>query len=675
MIQTIYNGPIFDITSNYSLKFRDNSIKNPNSLQNLHPIRTYKDIMTDAFVETFFRMNREDFINFVDFVFHKINLNLHINIDEVLKINNFQPLHNDETISFYAKGGNIMFILFHLMNRQINGIIRYRMPINLNNDFARRIGVNLTQYETGFYNIQNSFKLSDVDFGININTTNNNRYNEIYNCMMVILLKSLEEIQTFFENLKNGRGNILPTGVDSNDSDFITDNHQLYINIIKKLRTYNIGSFSQDELNYIDNLCNYDPNINQLYKCMYNSIINNILINYIEQRLINKNINVYQQNRRQYINKINLILQQKQFYLNQFYTPVKLDRLKTIFTNLINGDNNNYNYKYDDRSRIRIVRFNADNINDFNERLLDFRTRNNFAVLPPLIANDQSRIIEDANPNIHYISFNNTIETANPLLVVNFDLVRIKFNLTINNSIEKGILDPVTNTYNRNRILPNYNCPSEFIDVSIIKYNDSNNGHNYNSLLSYTVNRKTLVINSYSSDEILDDLVNLMYIQGTPFPWQIAKYEKRIFRQFFFIKYKINPLSYSTLMILFHNILTILQDDTVDFHLLNGNILFLTRNNSRIIYNQLNDILINRNYDNNHLNTIIFLNEYDHIKPILINVFIHTFIYKQPDAIALNIITYLSNIYNITPEVNINIYRQNFYKFIVESIIFGSYFN
>jgi len=163
-------------------------------------------------------------------------------------------------------------------------------------------------------------------------------------------------------------------------------------------------------------------------------------------------------------------------------------------------------------------------------------------------------LIDFSNQKLHYVTVNanifNNLSKAGHL--IGFDLYRIKFN-TIINSILKSKKYPNSNNFNGPNIQMDFGIPSEFIDISVSKYYDLNlqklREDFYNGQ-----NRKTLLSNKFASigfkfsdgselpqsiltmqmKYIVDDLLVTLFSQNQHNPMIDPKYEKRLFRVFFF---------------------------------------------------------------------------------------------------------------------------------------------
>ena len=153
--------------------------------------------------------------------------------------------------------------------------------------------------------------------------------------------------------------------------------------------------------------------------------------------------------------------------------------------------------------------------------------------------------LESKTKNNHYISINSTINNRVYNHIVNFDLFRIKLNIELPNIIinnYKGIDQNKNLIFENNDELKTISIPSEFLDVSIPKFNDillikfRNNFkfeyfNKYFSILNFEKkNINYLNIITYNLEYLIDDLNMVLYKQNTFIPWIDIKYEKRINR-------------------------------------------------------------------------------------------------------------------------------------------------
>ena len=155
---------------------------------------------------------------------------------------------------------------------------------------------------------------------------------------------------------------------------------------------------------------------------------------------------------------------------------------------------------------------------DFNVYM---QKREDFYIQPNLTGNS-TNYIDTSSSNFHYVYQNSTIKKLRnqSSSVVDFDLLRVKFNVSLSIS---GVEKPVK-------------VPSEFIDISICNYDDSTlnefRNHTEEGLGLFTIKSDNLMMEcyGYSIDFMVHDLIHVLYEQNLFTPWADAKYHKRIKR-------------------------------------------------------------------------------------------------------------------------------------------------
>ena len=162
----------------------------------------------------------------------------------------------------------------------------------------------------------------------------------------------------------------------------------------------------------------------------------------------------------------------------------------------------------------------------------------------------QNLYINKKNNNYHYISYNSSINVSqyNNTSIINFDLVRSKFNLTLKNVFIKNFLPPDPIPHNPNIWQSStIKIPSEFIDISIANIDDYgynvfiNNAAGYIHNYNFNFGNNIFSIKSFSVSYFIHDLITILYSQNMC-PWINNKYEKRIFRLLFLYTLRGNTL-------------------------------------------------------------------------------------------------------------------------------------
>ena len=160
----------------------------------------------------------------------------------------------------------------------------------------------------------------------------------------------------------------------------------------------------------------------------------------------------------------------------------------------------------------------------------------------------------NSTSNYHYISINTSIiQNISSFKFTNdFDLYRIKLNLEGENILKEYDDKNFSKPHKSKTAL----IPSEILDVSISKYNDSSriehskhlkDKQNIDSIYNVETKKINLLsptdyllsnINIYNSTELMNDLSLVLFSQNpTTFitPWEDLKYGKRLLRLFFFL--------------------------------------------------------------------------------------------------------------------------------------------
>ena len=146
--------------------------------------------------------------------------------------------------------------------------------------------------------------------------------------------------------------------------------------------------------------------------------------------------------------------------------------------------------------------------------------REDFYIQPDLLTANKM-YTNSKSSNYHYMYQNSIIKKVknNYSSVVDFDLLRIKFNLKMKSNSNKDL-----------------NIPSEFIDISICGYDDTSltqfRNHTDDALALFRINGDmyNLECLGYSTNFMVHDLTHVLYAQNLFTPWTDLKYTKRIYR-------------------------------------------------------------------------------------------------------------------------------------------------
>lgn len=661
---------------NLNEKYTSDDIINENDIDILFPKRVFADTSTSAFTSVFLSDN---LVVFTDYLFNKLYMDIFSNINDKLLENNMIPINNDENIVLIFKGGNVMHFYFNKILKQKYENIKYKtLDKNIES-------INIDEYLKEI--ATKNFSISDVDFSICIKADNVKRYNEIYSTLLEILYNSFNDISKLFDEyyklaLDDEELSIISINLEN---DFILNIEHLNIlektlkDIFVKLRYIEDYKFvNRDTLTSCVNLKDLKyinlKNINEIRKSY---------IEYIEQIDLNKISNLLQQinfekccklvdlsklliysyqiiyiakitNKQypKYIDNIIINIKTKMeqvttFKLNslikaKFYTKDKIKRYIETLENKLNELNKDNCHFAKNKKMVQIMK-----LNDVVGTDINIGKKNNFKV----ILDDLK--IED-NKRIHYISFNRSIHSNFSVYDLSFDLMRIKFNTTINNKL-------ITKTYSQgNSEKKDNNIPSEFLDVSIPNYSDYYRKH-YVMDMSYT---ELFGIPSYTIKQIYEDLIFVLYKQSYFVPWTDKKYEKRIGRSIIFGL--INSKQH------FDKLLKLVEF-SYDYISNNRPYPYDYIKEMNFIYGS-NDIkytidnLVNNEYNGyvKSYNSLLINKEYSNIEDYLRNIIYFTSLHNQDTQKYLNFINNIRKEYNRNiieiehAKIFVNEYKENF---------------
>jgi hypothetical protein len=406
------------------------------------------------------------------------------------------------------------------------------------------------------------------------------RYQSFYNKNYTKL-----KLLTYLKNFLDKKNNI--EAIMNNDINIINElqNNQDILNLLKQLylfyrycKTQNM--LNPEELNFdnIDDINIDGENIpyNDLF---YLYDLFNIVILLLYTVIINENINFNLHFRRPRVvinlttnSLLNIIVALRTNISNivnvkfnklvniNFYTIDKLNNLRTKISGFYNdiSDNSYFENKFDIKSNYMNINDNIKSLRLLrpNERaghvinVNDINLEKKKSVI--LLSNPepfQNNIIEDINSadnpeKVHYITYNNLILQTinNNSIITDFDLIRSKFNIIIKSNLFTKIENNTDVPFDKKYI----SIPSEFIDVSIVRYNDTASKHffheiqnhndvpfsigynltsnNYNQLFS------DVKVFSYSPKQITEDIFYILTTKSYFEPWIDKKYSKRIIR-------------------------------------------------------------------------------------------------------------------------------------------------
>ena len=674
--------------------------------------RIFQDKVTGCFVDTFLSdYDIEKRYKFIKFCSEKIKAEIYLNINEKLINDRFLPLKTDEKIHVLFKGGNIMNHLYNEifnhnindvhLNHSIDNIREYFRNINpiYNDTYIKNNNNGPNDLRNYINDISKSFGISDVDFSIYIDVKDPKRFEIIYDYVIKITGKTLQDISIYFNNILLNNFIPFPVIINNNIFDFnnieIDRINRIYLDFQNQINNY----FNHNDLrinaefnifliNIIANLNEYNnfyDNLDILYKllimcenCIYlydKNIINRPVI---RQELINIKNEIHLKISQIPLRQINdlhdfFIIDKPNLILNPIPLAPNIANIRDInkinsFTHFLNSICNEIN-NIVDNNRVPIIgqqRFEADLRNKFEQNFkaviltnrleindLKLQSRNNAIIYNVSDPKQITNIEEDASVNNYfYITYNNVIKKIrnDGTSTTNFDLMRIKFNLVIQNN--KITVDDNPKEYA---------IPSEFLDISIPRYDDNTrikvindiNQHGHIGNITRDITGNIYSIDSYSLDDTIEDLYNVLFIQNIDFPWADIKYDKRIKRLIILLFLKviitndvsiIHKLLYFTKTLITTNIQdndpnsnTVLSDKFIEYLFLQrdqNNLLTIIPNVDCDYIKKYTNMLLHEyifnliNYDNN--NKIIIHNDFNNINHLVItNVKWHCYNYLR----------------------------------------------
>ena len=539
-------------------------------------LQTYKksffsDIITKKFINI---IGEKNLFYMASYVYSQIYLDIDITLNYQLKNKNYKPLNANEDVMLLFKGGN-------LYNYYFTEFFNQQMANTNNNLIMEMIG-----------NLKENFTISDNDYELVIICDNENRFMELYEVSIMIIYKSLDDIRNFFETIYEQKQlpNINNVDIKQKLIDPVSSNLIKYLSgIVKSIRhlssdiiTQNaIVSLIQNKDNKIkilnDNLKNTTLSGNVIKLCNLLIVLTKTVINYIDifdhiiifvakdfynivkfkfvidsLSIINRHFQIFN-NLKERIkimdasitNRIDILKKNYKTVIknNNFYSEEKMNNLLSDIINTFNQKSQEEKTFYEKENEI-ISKYL---IND--ELQLENIEITNKSDIVITLKSDNTHIISSTSKHIHYISYNNTI-AAN---TINFDLIRIKFNVELKNAVKKYTNEQVED-------IPFVRFPSEFVDISIKRYQES--GYQF---LKQNVKTQTCfviindkIIQSYNFVYALHDL-QIMIFRHIPFPWINTKCNKVITRMTFcialnIIDNKINKNMFTKLLTLILNI-------------------------------------------------------------------------------------------------------------------------
>ena len=682
-------------TNQYTIKHILMGENNENNNYVKNKFRLFRDIATDAFTGTILQNNDKRY-TFLDYTYHKINSDIQLNINKKLIELNMPPLFNSEVVHFIYKGGNVMKeygdnIFSNLMKKN-----KYKLDTSLDyiihnipksNDIIIenfRTNITFTNNETiknHIDSILSKLTVSDVDYSVIIAAETSTRFLAMHKIILDILAKSLYEISLFFDDL-----------LIENNTEFTDDiKNEIYKEhkpnsnnlISSKYKLLKIKSMMSSAI-YTDKT-NLDNEIHHLinkYDDEKFSFENNILtllnIYHIFETIIyilrekdkvqhndkyNKYINFFVSKSTIIKNKVDMMIKYKKYIVTTttFYNENDINEIKKKIVESMNKVDHNKQYYetyFDGRNYLIYsykrsgVKANVDNIK--------IEGRNSSIITSVNCSHDIYKQGGYGNKLKHYITYNNIINVIQREFIINFDLIRSKLNILIDDffHVQEGrcnLYEYATENCTFTSSQMSTKIPSEFLDISIPQYNTIN--RNYKRVIDhYTVanfgnHTHNVSLYTYTLLELYDDLIFIIFVQNNYCPWNDQKYSKRLVRAIFF------QASHSYL-----------NDKNLDPILLIGllaqNVLQTIKHNNDEQFNKIDNLLklffTGDNWD-------IFMENFE-LEELNQTVFLMTMIkkkYRMMYIMILDIVLF----YNLSKKNNIEYIRvinlvRNYYGFI-----------
>ena len=605
-----------------------------NDEDNINAFRVFRDKITEFYTNTFFDIDNNNIQNlsdFLDYTYHFIYSEILINIgDKIRDYNilntdyNVKPICGLENIFLVFKGGSMMYIIYNRIlkeftNKINDSIYTYDQMIEIFKIVCQENGMNYENNDIKNFNfdlekdkilegtsnnigtfmntlINKRFSISDTDYSLYIDADTNERFDILYYFIIPILANSMEQMTKLFDNyytsIVNGQNYEPPNNIGQVEHTYENYNTtSIILRLLKKI----VFNDSIEQITQNDNsgklarwvvFCNirldrHEFSMFFLYEAL--QIIDLLLYiqkNYQGLTITYNNLKALRKRVEVRIRKLNAD-KFRILVVNDFYSQDKINRFKDNLFREFNSyrtDNkkkdmmNEKHEKYAHPGKkpeifIQKYKLNPDyNIPDRNAFTNNTR--------PSTIVSTSNNPIEHTkitstnvftDNKIHYITYNTIInKTRNTNIVVNFDLMRIKFNVSLPE--DAFITQPVKNT----------KIPSEFIDISIPRYDDVNriryfyNMKKHNQtippIITIPVNVNKISLFAYDAETILEDLEVVLAGQKSVSPWSDLKYEKRLIRLITFIfianytkivdvrESQNNMLNIKKILILFYNL-------------------------------------------------------------------------------------------------------------------------
>lgn len=530
-------------------KFEMDEIVIDTSLQRKYPVRTLPDEVTKSFVETFFDDNTSKALAvesernknlFVDYTYTYLRTNILLNLNLALIERNHVPLLHGEHVEFVYKGGNIVNTFYNVYLRdRVNGICR--------RDLSRDA-------------LASNFKVSDVDYNVSIKTVTSKRFEIVKVVSQYLLYDALSHIVKVYDGMLNDQSPENVLNIDNNDVSCneivgkIDVLENIYEHIIHGISRKVIPpEFSGDDIRIINERVNqllaqkhprrYIVDIEEII--ILTHILSSLLYISPNDNIPNLRIRETLQQLKTYCSEINAF-KESQVIASRMYNPDRILKFKNTILRKINelniGDNPNV-VKLHGEKKHKPVSVEVDKTQLTLNNIVITPSKSSI-IYPPtsvhskdVVQTSQLEIIGQPNDTYHYITFNKTIAIRSYNTNVAFDLMRIKFNVTLNNIV--NIVSPDART-----VKLAYKIPSEFIDVSFsdasdtayqekIIFDDIRDSYKFYIVpCSHDIRNKYKIgYYGYSEYQLKTDLEAVLFTKNPIImPWLAGKADKRLKR-------------------------------------------------------------------------------------------------------------------------------------------------
>ena len=690
----INSSELLDINEYTNIHKRlNNNMELVNTNYTDNKIRVLSDTSTNSFINVFINDNIDKRL-FIEYIYNKINSDIKMHLHSNLIKSNNLPLNGKEYIKFLFKGGNLFTTLYDNYLQSVNQVRRDRK-------IAEIIANN---FNTAFLSSDNDFSLLIIaDDNIRYDIIRQIATKIIYDSLQDI--SAFFNNLYINKVIRNQQTNAIPFPLLQNNPDTLLIMNA-NSNLIKKINRAIAGAkivcheLSKNKAFYRKLLLDANTNLWQIVNVcsnvIYTNITSNGILNYINNdnanniliiireiiitrnyirnfRIINANtsnmhlLQLYLE-LLDYVFSINDILANKLFIIprsiyddikrkidkkinlyklrlskSNFYSLVKFTRFITDLKDQLRGITNVNLYE---NKNGKILTYTLNNIATTSNINLMITKSDDIIIYPDNLKN--KIVINNIKKpyNYHKVTANFLIYKTHDYAQINFDLLRIKFNVKLINklSVNGSIISKM--------------IPSEFIDISIPHYNDTTNSSTLKNYTNYTqfIEYNNVLLETYNNNYIIKDFQYVFFDQNYWTPIFDGKYRKRLIRYIFFqynLYNNINVINPIVFNVNLNDIINIIGN--IFINILNPNILVDPAQNilvNNIFVTNVSTINLLNIYTNIDLKNIIidryFAIDYNYLLiQLLKNVILMALIYKLPNNSALLVINHFNNKYKL----------------------------